>query len=228
MKHLYVLLFIIAMQKSSLIASWQVSVGVELHDTQLQNVSVGVQTSNALTKKLYADTLLFKLCYDKQTGIYGDAALDGHKEKKSKKHASFDYAARCFSLALIKEATFCLKKCYKEVVQKSPADINISPTKRYARAAIPFESITNHVINGYVAGILPGDYVKELYTEVQKALTYAKSEQKKEFSEVNNFGKPGKKLVMINGTLSFYDDMQELSKKIDTLEKLAKKLKKFC
>ena len=56
MKHLYVLLFIIAMQKSSLIASWQVSVGVELHDTQLQNVSVGVQTSNALTKKLYADT----------------------------------------------------------------------------------------------------------------------------------------------------------------------------
>ncbi len=228
MKHIYVFLFIIAMQKGFLIASWRVSVGVELHDTQLQNVSVGVQMSNALTKKLYADALFFKLCYDRQTGIYGDAVLDGHKGKKSKKHTSFDYAARCFSLALIKEATFCLKECYKEVMQKSPAGINISPTNRYTRAAIPFESITNHVINGYVAGILPDNYVKELYAEVQKALTCAKSEQQKGLSEVNNFGRHGKKLVMINGTLSFYDDMQELSKKIDTLEKLAKKLKALC
>lgn len=228
MNYLYVLLFIITVQQSFLRASWQVSLEVELYDTQLQNLSVGVQQSNKFMKKFYLDTLFFKLCYEKQAGIYFNVELDEHKEKKSKKYAFFDYAARSFSLALIKKASFSLKNCYKETMQQSPSDINISSTKRSTRLAIPFESTTKHVIDGYIAGILPGDDVKELYTQVQKALIYTKDEQKRRLCEVNHFGMTGKRLVMINGKLSFYNDIQELSKKIDTLEKLAKKLEKFC
>lgn len=211
------LLLVVAHQHYSSLFCWQINLNLELHDTEVQKFSLGVQTDNSLMKQIYANKLFFNVNYNKDTGFYFDAKTKKAISEKFKKKDRIEQFEQSLSQALIQQLSTYLIKIYTNNTQKNTEKVNLLPINRYNRVVIPFESIVNNVINNFAAGFVSRDYVKEVYNEVQKSLTHAKR-------EYLNTTKKRKKLVLIGGKLSFYDETQELREKINMLEILVKKL----
>lgn len=182
MKYLYLLLFIIAMQKNFLSASWLIGLKFELHDMDLQNISVGVQASNKFMKKIYLNKAMFNLGYSNDFGIFFNVEPPDFNSDKSKSNKNNKKIMQNFVPMFLNQTYTKIKNAHAEYTNQLEWSLNLSVKKEYTEDIVDvilIQSTVMNTIRAYRQDLIKHNNVITMYLIVQHALdrlVHAKTE----------------------------------------------------